>query len=313
MSLAVVCLLSATACRQRQQAIDLYLDAVMLRELGENEMAIERLEAAVRANRCFPSAYSMLGEVYRKTKDYQKSAAFYERAAELNPWSFKDHLNLGQVYENLEKFGSAAKAFGRACDIKPDHLEAHINAARCYCEVKNYGKALAYAERAEQLDERISQVHVVLGDIYKSQRDYDRAIVSYKRALDIDSENPNVMVALAVAYLKTHRYNSGAELLTLVTQAQPDNGAAYRSLGYCCLKLADPDKAIECYSRAVELDYKDWHAHRGLGVAYMVKALSSRDEPLRSKAIQQWRLSLHIEPNQPRRETLLRFIRDYSQ
>jgi tetratricopeptide (TPR) repeat protein len=308
----IACSFFAAGCHQ-QQAIDLYLDAVMLKELGEDEMAIEKLEAAAKANKRFSSVYSMLGEVYRQKEDYDRSAASYERAIELKPWSFEDHFKLGQVYEKLGKFARAGKAYVRACDIKPDHLEAHTNAARCYCEVKNYGEALAYAERAEQLDKDVSQVQVLLGDIYKCQKDYDRAIKCYERALDIESNNPDVMVALAIAYLKTHRYSSAKELLTLATKTEPDNGAAYATLGYCCLKLGDADKAILCYSRAAELDYKDWQAHRGLGVAYMVKAMSSKDEQLRSKAIQQWRLSLHIEPNQPGRETLLRLMRDYSQ
>jgi hypothetical protein len=36
-------LLFSTGCSQKQQAVDLYVDAVMLRELDENEMAAETL------------------------------------------------------------------------------------------------------------------------------------------------------------------------------------------------------------------------------------------------------------------------------
>jgi tetratricopeptide (TPR) repeat protein len=73
------------------------------------------------------------------------------------------------------------------------------------------------------------------------------------------------------------------------------------------------DKAIESYSSAIEINDKDWQAFRGLGVAYMVRALNSNDETLKANAIQQWRLSLDIKPDQPRRERLLKLIRHYSE
>jgi tetratricopeptide (TPR) repeat protein len=72
------------------------------------------------------------------------------------------------------------------------------------------------------------------------------------------------------------------------------------------------DKAIESYSRAIEINDKDWQAFRGLGVAYMVRALNSKNEMLKAKAVHQWHLSLDINPNQPRRERLLELIQHYS-
>ena len=72
------------------------------------------------------------------------------------------------------------------------------------------------------------------------------------------------------------------------------------------------DKATESYGRAIEINDKDWQAFRGLGVAYMLRGITNRDEALKAKAIQQWRLSLEINPNQPRRERLLKLIRKYS-
>src|SRR4030042_3953092 len=67
-------------CGQQQRAVDLYVDAVMLRELNENEMAVKKLNAAVKANKRFSLAYSLLGEIYQELEGYEKSAAYYEKA-----------------------------------------------------------------------------------------------------------------------------------------------------------------------------------------------------------------------------------------
>jgi tetratricopeptide (TPR) repeat protein len=72
------------------------------------------------------------------------------------------------------------------------------------------------------------------------------------------------------------------------------------------------DKAVESYSRAIEINDKDWQAYKGLGVAYMLRALNDENKMLKAKAIYQWRLSLDINPDQPSRRMLLKLIEKYS-
>jgi tetratricopeptide (TPR) repeat protein len=308
-------LLLSGGCGQEQRSVDLYVDAVMLKELNENEMAVEKLNSAVKLNKRFSLAYSMLGEIYQETEDYEKSAASYEKATELNPWSFKDYFNLGRVYQIRKKFTQAVKAYVKACELKPDYLEAHINAAKSYYEIKDYNSALIYGERAEKIDPNVGEIQKMLGDIYDSRKDYDQAIAFYNRALEIDSNNPEIMTSLAVAYLRTGRGSIAKELLTSVIQIQPDNNTAYKHLGFCCLQLKDVNKSVESYSRAIEIDDKDWESHRGLGVAYILKGKNEDgtiDDTLKAKAVQQWRLSLGIKPDQPNSKRLLKLIQYYS-
>lgn len=316
--LPVFSLLFFTGCSREQEAVDLYVDAIILTELDEDELAIEKLNSAVRVNKRFYPAYSLLGEIYQEIKDYKNSAAAYEKATELNTLSFKDFFNLGRVYQILREFALAVKAYVEACELRPErshaHLypKAHFHAAESYFELKDYDKALVYAQRAGQMDPNLSEVQKLLADIYDSRRDYEQAIRSYERSLEIDANDPNVVGSLAIAYLNTGRYEPAKELLADVVRIQPDNNTAHQYLGYCYLQLNDVDKAIESYNRAIAINDKDWQAFRGLGVAYMFRALSSRDESLKARAVQHWRISLAINPNQNRREKLMQWIRKYS-
>lgn len=311
----VIVLLYLGGCASSNREIDLYVDAVMLRQQGENQKAVEKLDAAVQVNKRFSLAHSLLGEIYRQTNDYQKSTASYEKATKLNPWSFQDFFGLGRVYQVMKQFAKAVRAYARACELKPDHLEAHVGAAKCYYEIEDYSNALIYGRRAEQIDPDVSEVRKLLGDIYQSQKDYSQAISSYKRAMEVDSNNPEIMTSLAVAYLRNStNYNEPArELLTSVIQIQPDNGPAHQYLGYCYLLLKDIDKSVASYSRAVEINDGDWEAHRGLGVAYAMKAADDQDPTLETKAVEHWRRALEIKPDQPRRQKLLRLIEKYSE
>jgi len=322
--------------------IDLYVDAVTLAEHSERKKAIKKLNSAVQINESFSLAYSLLGEIYQEIQDYERSAASYEKATELNPWSFNDHFNLGRVYQLMKKFAQAVRAYSRACELKPEHLEAHLNSGRCYYEIQDYQNALLYVERAEHINPNTAEVQKILGDVYGSQKDYELAISSYKRSLEIDSGNSAVMASLAVAYLNTNRNEPAKVLLETVLQIQPDSRTANQYLGYCYLQLysqavelykkasqtdiQEPDiiaslkekadkilhQAAESYSRAIELNDKDWEALRGLGVAYMLRARRDKDNALKGKALEQWRRSLEINPQQPERERLLKLIAYYS-
>ncbi|MHC4456546.1 MAG: tetratricopeptide repeat protein [Planctomycetota bacterium] len=346
--LTCLVLLFFAGCAQEQESVKLYVDAVELKNEGKNEEAIEKLNSAIQANERFSLAYSLLGEIYQEVKEYEQSADSYGKATEHNPWSFRDYFNLGRVYQIMKRFVEAIRAYTRASELKPNHLESHLNTARCYYEIKDYHRALVVAEQAEQIDSSVSEVQKLLGEIYESQKDYEQAIASYRRALEIDSDNPEIMTLLAVAYLRSNRNEPAKELLMSVIEIQPDNNRAYQYLGYYYLLLSQQisksykdilttgggetevqtslkekanealERAIESYMRAIEINDKDWDAHKGLGVAYMMKAVdeNSKDETLKAelkaRAIQQWRVSLEIKPDQSNRERLLKLIENYS-
>jgi tetratricopeptide (TPR) repeat protein len=311
----VIIVMYLGGCALPGKEVDLYVDATALNERGENQKAVEKLNAAVKVNKRFSPAYSLLGEIYQQRNDYQKSAASYEEATRLNPWSFQDFFGLGRVYQITKQLAKAVKAYARACELKPDHLEAHIGAAKCYYEIEDYNNALLYGQRAQQINPEAGELRRLLGDIYQSQKNYSQAISSYKRALEADSNNPEIMTSLAVAYLRNNtNYNELArELLTSVIRIQPDNSPAYRYLGYCYLLLKDVDKSIASYEGAVEINDEDWEAHRGLGVACAMKASGDDgDASLKAKAVEHWRRALEIKPDQPGRGKLLKLIETYS-
>ncbi|UCG48261.1 MAG: tetratricopeptide repeat protein [Phycisphaerales bacterium] len=131
-------------------------------------------------------------------------------------------------------------------------------------------------------------------------------------ALVADANNPQVMLAMALAYINDGSYEQAKEQLASLINIRPDNNTAYQYLGYCHLKLQQPDEALAAYTRAIELNDGDWQAHRGLGVAYMLKSLADKDDSLKQKAVQQWQRSLEVKPDQPTRGELLKLIEIHS-
>ena len=84
---------------------------------------------------------------------------------------------------------------------------------------------------------------------------------------------------------------------------------AYQYLGFAYLKLREFDLAIESYQKSIKIKESDWMVHKGLGVAYILKAINKNDDTLKSMGLEHWNKSLEIKPNQPR---LLRLLKKYS-
>lgn len=299
-------------CPDRKPAVDLYVDAVALRELGQDKLAVEKLNAAVAADPGLTLAYVELGKAHRTLENHEKALAAFRQAAKLDPWSLENHLELARTSEKLEKYPQAAAAYARAAELDPDNLEALMGAAGCYLKAGQLVRAQTYGERAEQMGEKPREVLPLLARIHEGQEDYEQAIQVYGQLLALDGNDPNVLLPLGVAYMKAEQYDRAGQVLVSVTQMRPEDSAAFRHLGYCSVKLGDTDRAIQMYQRAIDLNNRDWEAHRGLGVAYMLKARQTGDARWKVTAVRHWRQSLAIEPDQPKRQTLEKLIREHS-
>lgn len=287
------------AARQ-EQAVALYVDALMLTELNDYAGALEKLNQATELDNEFALAFSLKGDLYQKTEQYEQSADAYERATQLDPWSFKDFFNLGKVSQVLKQFQRAVQAYVAASKLDPNHYEAHFRAAQCYFELKDFAASKQYVEKAKALDAGKAETEALLGDILAEEKNHMEAIAAYRRALEIEGNQPKVMVALARAYLRIGRYSSAKELLAEVIAAEPRNGLAFQYLGFAQLKLKETQAAIDSYKTAVAIDENDWMARKSLGVAYMLWALRNNNDPhYKALALEQWNISLQLNPDQP--------------
>ncbi len=294
----------------QEQAVSMYVDAMMLNDLNEREQAIRKLNLALELDPKFSLAYSLKGDILQGMEKYEDSANAYEQATIHDPWSFKDFFNLGNVCRVIKQWTRAAKAYVSACKLDPQHYPAHLSAAQCYYELKAYDNSLAYAEKAKVLDPNRADPELLLGDLFEVQKDHTQAINAYRRALELEGNNPAVMVSLARAYLRSGRYSSAKELLTDVIAMDNKNSMAYQYLGFAQLKLKETVEAIRSYQQAVEVNENDWMAHKGLGVAYMLMSMKNQnDEKMRALAVEQWNISLQIKPQQPK---LSKLIKQYS-
>jgi tetratricopeptide (TPR) repeat protein len=312
---AIIFISGCAESAKKATPVSLYVDAVTLADSNSPDKAIEKLAQAIEKNPDFAIAYSLLGRIYLRQEKLTESAQAYEKATAANPWSFEDFQALGRVYRLMSDFTSAAQAYVKACQLDPQSPDAHLGAADAYYELGDYENALNYGLSARDIDPADGEIEKLLGDIYTACQDDEMAIDSYKRTLELRGNDPNVILLLAVSYLHLERFDSAKELLESLIASDPLNADACRHLGFTYLKLGEIDLAIQQYADAVGIDSGDWRAHKGIGVAYMMKYrllknLEDANAPdFRQKALGHWSRSLDLNPAQ---DKLLKLYRKYA-
>ncbi|MCF7955834.1 MAG: hypothetical protein K9M75_08540 [Phycisphaerae bacterium] len=309
--------------KKQLEAVKLYVDAMMLKDIEKWQEAINKLNTAVEYAPKFSLAYSFKGDIYQLTRQYVIAADSYEQATIIDPWSFKDFSCLGKVCQIIEDYPRAVTAYVSACELNPNDYGVFLGAGRCYYELNEYDLSFGYCRRAKDINSNIGDADVLLGDLYSVKKNLGEAIASYKRALEIDGNKPEIMISLAVAYTnqvankvtqedKTANYTVAEELLTSAIEKDSNNNTAYQYLGYVQLHLHNDnlDLALNSYEKAVAIDDKDWMARKGLGVVYMLKymklkneaqeqgTLDQLDTTFKLKALENWKVSMSVKPDQ---------------
>jgi tetratricopeptide (TPR) repeat protein len=297
--------------KPKRSAVDIYLDGVVFRELGQNDLAIKSLKEAIEADPKFGDAYSELGKAYYATGDYGSAVQVFTKAVQLENMSFEDAFGLAQSYEKLGKLSEAAEVYGRAAEIDAKSLAAHMQAAKCYLATSQPLRAMAHCEAALRINDASVEAMLLSGRICEAMRDYKGAVAVYEHVAGIEPNDPNVMGSLGQAYVRAGKFDQAKDTLMYVLRIEPKRAEALRDLGYCHVKLGSLDEAIALYRRAIELDERDWQAHNGLGVAYNLKA-GAGDRKFQAMALSEWRQSLAINPDQPKHQVLERLIRGSS-
>ena len=83
--LSLLLLLSVTAGYGQREYDQFFLEAMMQRQKGNNDAAFDLLRHCLEINPDAPEAYYFLAQYYNALKDGEKSLAYIQKAASLDP------------------------------------------------------------------------------------------------------------------------------------------------------------------------------------------------------------------------------------
>lgn len=223
-------------------------------------VALKYLELAFEVNPGNVTVIQEIALVCERMDCLEKSAEFYKKYLDLDPFNHNVWLNLGVVYSAMGEIPNALDAYDYAIAIKPENTSAIFSKANTLVNIGENADAIKSYNDILDLDPDNVQAFTYIGECYEKIQQFKRSIFYFKKAIEIDSQFSDAWYGMGIAYFQQENY---AEALTYFKQANrldPENSDFWFMLGEVYRKLNVLEKSAESYNRVVELDPNDFEA-----------------------------------------------------
>jgi len=235
---------------------------------GNNDRALEQLEAARALDPDYPTLYLRIGKVHLDRSELAEAKANFERIREVPGLAPAANFYLGQIANLERRYPDAVSYLTTTLELDPGATEAHWPLAQAYRALGENDEARAHMARVEprtppakdplleQLQGAAAQsVPAFERAIYAvDKRDYQTAADEFSAGLAVAPDNLAARVSYArVLYLAGERSGAKSEL-DRVLAADPDETLALFLQGVLLQQDGDGPGAADHYRRVLAIE-----------------------------------------------------------
>jgi tetratricopeptide (TPR) repeat protein len=232
---------------------------------GDEEQAADAYRQAAPASPAY--VYNRWGDAFYNQERYDEARTRYQQAIELAPTESLYHSNLGWADLKLEEYDQAVDAFQRAVTLSPNSQVDQANLGEAYYQMGEYDLALAAFERAVMLAPGYARAHNQWGDVLYDQAQYREAAQKYQEAIELLPDTALYHSNLGWAYYQMEEYDLASAALQHAVELDPDRDSDYNHWGNALYALGRYADSAEKYRQAIELNPDDAVYHSNLGDA----------------------------------------------
>ena len=291
----------------RPSGVDKYVEGVKAQRAGKPDQAIAALEDAARANPKLTMARALLGDLYKDRGDYTQAADQYKAVTELDPYTGRNFYKLGVAYHLLQKLQAAIDSYLKALKLDPKDWESRMNVGLVYLALGKKDAAVGNLTEATVINPSAGVAFGNLAIALDAQGRYADAEAAYKRALELDPEDTASLGNLGKNLMRQKKTDQAVAVLRKLAELT-ESASARKLYGDSLVLAKRPDDAIKLYDGILREDKQYYPALNGKGTALIAKYQQSLqlDNRQRTAAVNAWKQSLALNPQQPRVEEMLK-------
>lgn len=278
---------------------------------GLLDAALAEFGLALEVNPNIADAHMGMGGIYQQRGDYEMASRAYERATIVEPNKFEAHYSLGLMKQLLGRLQEALRAYKTAWRLDPGNFEVNREMGSTYLQLGRPGEALTFVQIATKLDPESQAAWCNLAATFNLLGRYEEAVDTYRQAAELGDLADPVLLGLADAHIHLNNFQQALNVLEALIRRSP-SVTAYERLGYVKFKMRNFEPALFEYRKAIALAPDDTATLNGLGACLMTLYIQDgrTDKDMRDEALNIWRKSIRINPQQPKIVDLLsRFSR----
>jgi tetratricopeptide (TPR) repeat protein len=175
----------------------------------------------------------------------------------------EDATLIGQGNKLFEegKFAEALEAFKGFKEKSPEFYETHINIGNCLMNLGKYDEAIAsynkFLEEAKIKNEKVelqAQCLASIGEIYVKQENMEKAREFFVKSIDLNPKNEILAYNVAEIFFGNNKNEEALKYYQKASLIKPDWSIPHLKMGYVYLNLGDMQKAVESFTKFVEMD-----------------------------------------------------------
>jgi len=151
------------------------------------------------------SGYTNLGNLYVKTKQWDKAMYAFKEASLIDYDNPKPYNDMAYAYIQQNRYDDAEKFLREALQRDINYPYAHLNLGLLFEMTKNYSFAESEYKRSIELNPNIAQAHNNLANVYEATGRRYMAIKEYKLAIGLDPYNVKTHHNLGIIYGRAGR------------------------------------------------------------------------------------------------------------
>ncbi len=278
------------------QARNLFLS----RDYASAETLLESLlnECPEMSDKNFLEIQKLLGTLYIRTKQFDKSLLVWKKVTERFPGNLEAIINLATVYRNLKQYDKAIQTLKEAKEIAGENDEVLFNLGAVYKDSGDYQNAIDafqklvalksddalaynylgtayllsgdkanasyYYKRGLQVDPNHPFLNYNLANIYREERAFTEALAFYNAALRVNPNWSDVLHSIAEIYTEEGNINAAINFEKSIIKTEGETERACIALANLYLKLNDEAEVERYYKKALALNPKSEQAAIGL-------------------------------------------------
>ncbi|MBZ5627476.1 MAG: protein kinase [Acidobacteriia bacterium] len=237
------------------------------------EAAVAAFKSALERDPNYALAYAGLGQTYwhrfqelRDPSQVNNATLACERALAIDPKLSQAHICLGTAYTNTGRYDDAIQQFRQAVASESTNDDAVRGLGVAFEKAKRFAEAENTFRAAIRLRPHYWANYNLLGAFYWRRGRYDEAAKVFQQVIQIAPDNYRGYNNLAGVHIMQGKYAEAIPLLERCVAIRP-NPSGFANLGSAYFFLRRFDEAVRVFSRAVQLNAKDFELRGNLADA----------------------------------------------
>ena len=180
---------------------------------AQHEKAVLYFRRALKLDRRFLSAWTLMGHEYVEMKNTPAAVQAYRRAVDISPRDYRAWYGLGQTYEILSMPFYALYYYRKATTLRPYDSRMWCAMANCFESIDRVPEAIKCYERADANSDRdnialtrLANLYDALGNSRKAALYHERQLARMEKEGTVDRKMVKALLYLAKYYKEQGKY-----------------------------------------------------------------------------------------------------------